>query len=135
MDGIDRGARSGVMRRQVWQDILDWLRPVDHEVSASRHALNPVEASGVDLGAPASAALSGEALAGGGALAGQAWSSERADPSFAEEAAHEIDEAELLEFLSTDHDPVPADPVFREELRDQLWALVQEGAGMRPKDH
>jgi hypothetical protein len=55
--------------------------------------------------------------------------------NFAGEVTSEVDEAELLDFLAADHEPVSADPVFREELRDQLWALIQEGVGMRPKDH
>ena len=49
----------------------------------------------------------------------------------AEEAGH----GDLLEFLAADLDPVPADPVFREELREQLWALVQDGTTARPRDH
>jgi len=43
-------------------------------------------------------------------------------------------ESDLLDFLAGDLDPVPADPAFREELREQCWSLVQEGA-TRPKDH
>jgi hypothetical protein len=135
MESLDRGARSGVTRRQFWQGFLDWLRPVEQRVSAYRHASNSAEVSEVDLGAPVSTALAGGALAGGGALTGPAWSGERAHQSFADEPAHEIDEAELLEFLAADHDPVFADPAFKEELRDQLWTLVQERAGMRPKNH
>ena len=34
-------------------------------------------------------------------------------------------EAELLEFLASDLDPVPVDPVFRERLREQLWSMVE----------
>jgi hypothetical protein len=41
-----------------------------------------------------------------------------------------IDEFELLEFLASDLDPVPADPVFRERLREELWEMVlEEGIG------
>ncbi len=42
---------------------------------------------------------------------------------------------ELLDFLSADLDPVPADPGFRERLREELWDLVQAGVTSRPKDH
>ena len=52
-----------------------------------------------------------------------------------DETAEEFSEGELLEFLEADHDPVSADPEFRENLREQLWALVREGATSLPKDH
>ena len=39
-----------------------------------------------------------------------------------------VDEAELLDFLAADLDPVPADPVFREKLRDELWSMVTAGS-------
>ncbi len=41
------------------------------------------------------------------------------------------DDAELLEFLAADLDPVPADPVFRERLREQLWEMVVTDARLR----
>ncbi|HPG25783.1 MAG: hypothetical protein H6748_05300 [Spirochaetaceae bacterium] len=44
------------------------------------------------------------------------------------------DEAELLEFLASDLDPVSPDPDFRERLREELWALVQRGV-TRSTDH
>lgn len=135
MESIDRGARSGVTRRQVWQDFLDWLRPVDQRVSASRHALNSAEFSAVDQGAPVSTALAGGSLAGEGDLTGPAWTGEPTHQSPTSEAAAEFDEDELLEFLAADYDPAFADPAFKEELRDELWALVRERAGMRPKNH
>jgi hypothetical protein len=47
----------------------------------------------------------------------------------------DVGDAELLEFLATDLDPTPADPLFREELREQCWSLVQDGVTARPKDH
>lgn len=116
MGGFERGVRGRVTRRQIWQGFLGWLRPIDHDVSASQHAMSAAAAS-TDLVAPMALI--------GGALAGK---------MSADEAMDEIDEDELLEFLEADHDPVPADPVFREQLRDQLWALVHEGATTRPKD-
>ena len=117
MGGFERGVRGDVTRAQIWQGFLDWLRPIDHDLSASQHAMSSAGAS-TDLVAPM--ALTGGALAG--KMSG-------------DEALDEIDEDELLEFLEADHDPVPADPVFREQLRDQLWALVHEGVITRPKDH
>lgn len=47
----------------------------------------------------------------------------------------EVDEMELLEFLAADLDPVPADPVFKRELGDRLWSMVQEGRLGRPPRH
>ncbi len=47
----------------------------------------------------------------------------------------EFGEEEILDFLAGDVDPVPADPAFREELREQCWSLVQDGVTARPKDH
>ena len=37
------------------------------------------------------------------------------------------EEQELLDFLAADIDPVPADPVFRERLREELWSMVVDG--------
>ena len=40
------------------------------------------------------------------------------------------DRRELIDFLASDVDPVPADPAFRERLREELWELVlEEGVG------
>jgi hypothetical protein len=130
MDGAKRGVRGGVTRRQVWQGFLDWFRPGDHAVVTSGHGVNSTGAS-IDLTAPLAqtGGLEGSAFGEGG------MSDDLSEQSFGEEATLEIDEHELHEFLAADHDPIPADPVFREELRDQLWALVQDGAITRPKDH
>ena len=43
-------------------------------------------------------------------------------------------EAELLEFLAADVDPVPADPVFRERLREELWEMVVSEGRRTPGD-
>lgn len=42
------------------------------------------------------------------------------------EIAAEFTTEELAEFLEADLHPVEARPEFREELRDDLWAMVQE---------
>ena len=49
------------------------------------------------------------------------WSLEADGAAVIDDAA---EDAELLEFLAADLDPVPADPVFRERLREQLWEMV-----------
>jgi hypothetical protein len=44
-------------------------------------------------------------------------------------------EDELEEFLAADRDPITADPRFREDLRERLWALVQDGVIARLRNH
>jgi len=116
-----------VTRRQVWRGFVDWFWPIDDKVSASGSRHDHVLSSATALGGPSALSERGTTMP---LLTG-----EMSGGSFAGEVTSEVDEAELLEFLAADHEPVSADPVFREELRDQLWALVQEGVGMRPKDH
>jgi len=102
-----------VARRQVWQTFLGWFRSGNREESASSSGM-------------------------GFAMASQATaSSKRIDPRMFidEEAQESFADEELLEFLEADVDPIPADPEFRERLREQLWGLVQEGATALPKDH
>ncbi len=114
-------------RRQVWRGFVDWLRPIDDEVSASAPRHTNALSSAIVLGGPSTLSERGTAMSH---LPGEMFGG-----NFAGEVTSEVDEAELLDFLAADHEPVSADPVFREELRDQLWALIQEGVGMRPKDH
>ncbi len=92
--------------------------------------MNPAGASTDRIAPLALNGRGGAQNGGGGAL-----TRDLAGTMFADEATQEIDEVELLEFLAADHDPVPVDPAFREQLRDRLWALIQEGAITRPKDH
>lgn len=47
----------------------------------------------------------------------------------------EVSEAELQEFLACDLDPTEADPRFRENLREQIWTLIEEGELLRRRDH
>jgi hypothetical protein len=42
-----------------------------------------------------------------------------------EEIAAEFTTEELQEFLEADRHPVEADPLFKEQLRERLWRLVQ----------
>ena len=39
-----------------------------------------------------------------------------------------FDPAEFAEFLEADDSPVPANPAFKERLRQQLWSMVLENA-------
>ena len=43
-----------------------------------------------------------------------------------DEIAAEFSTEELQEFLEADRKPVDADPVFKEELRQRLWKILQD---------
>jgi hypothetical protein len=45
-----------------------------------------------------------------------------------EEIAAEFTTEELQEFLEADQYPIQADPVFKEQLREKLWRLLQRNA-------
>ena len=118
-----------VARGRVWQGIRDWFRPVDRAPRSERpedagaprppgsrvhdrHAtLARIDAEhGADV-IPFPGRGGGEAVLDDRTLGG-------------------IDDPELLDFLAADVDPVPADPAFRERLRDELWdMIVDEGIG------
>ena len=40
--------------------------------------------------------------------------------------AADVTEAELRDFLAADDEPVEADPVFKQRLRERLWEMIQE---------
>jgi hypothetical protein len=42
-----------------------------------------------------------------------------------EEIAAEFTTEELQEFLEADRHPIEADPLFKEQLREKLWRLLQ----------
>jgi len=44
-----------------------------------------------------------------------------------EEIASEFTTEELQEFLEADRHPIEADPLFKEQLREKLWKLLQRG--------
>ena len=39
-----------------------------------------------------------------------------------------FDPAEFAEFLEADDSPMPADPAFKERLRQRLWGMVRDNA-------
>lgn len=43
----------------------------------------------------------------------------------------DFDPAEFAEFLEADDETMPADPTFRERLRNELWRLVRSQAEQR----
>ena len=119
-------------RGRIWKGIRDWLRPVESTVPPSTIS-NPPEPSSPRLvhdrtatRAMIDAPQAHDPLDGGAQVI----------PLYAagSEAAV-LDEAggdaELLDFLAADLDPVPADPAFRERLREELWEMVvDEGIGV-----
>jgi hypothetical protein len=50
-----------------------------------------------------------------------------------DEIGAEFTTEELQEFLEADKHPIEADPLFKEELRQKLWKLLQRGI-QRPSD-
>ena len=52
-----------------------------------------------------------------------------------DELQTEVNELELLDFLAADLYPVPADPVFKQELCDMLWEMVASGSLPKPRKH
>jgi hypothetical protein len=44
------------------------------------------------------------------------------------DSADGFDPAEFAEFLEADDSPMPADPVFKERLRQRLWGMVRDHA-------
>jgi hypothetical protein len=95
------------MRQRAWQSLLDWFRP-DFCEASTRANVTP------STGPSTAGAIEASALAG---------------------KTDEMAEGELREFLAADFDPIAADPVFKEHLRERLWRLVEEGATARSKDH
>ena len=119
---------------RVWQGIRDWFRPVDHTSQST-------------TGRPVAPSAASEPPTEGNVIHTRDWARATLDgdanPSnvipFPHSGAGEAviddasDQQELLDFLATGLDPVPADPAFRERLREELWEMVlDEGVG--PKD-
>jgi hypothetical protein len=95
------------VRRQVWQVFLGWFTPGDRDDSAPSRELALVVTP-----------------------------NEPIDPRmYFDEGPERAPEGEILEFLAADEDPIPADPEFRERLRERLWSLVQDGVTSHSKDH
>ena len=51
-----------------------------------------------------------------------------------QEIAAEFTTEELQEFLEADQYPIEADPVFKQQLREKLWKLVQRDIETTPED-
>jgi len=137
------------VRDRVWQGIRDWFRPVDDGAStvsrrsgrgsrsdrASRYGLQNSGAAARTRSADPSRQDSGQKIFpsrvesfgqgfGDGGGAGEATLALSPDVA--------IDERELLDFIAADVDPVPADPAFRERLREELWEMVVVDGLVKP---
>lgn len=138
-------------RRSLWQEIRSWLAPfrrsrleadrdapspsaeptlravpdADPVPTALARATAPDErpdwpANVVPLVRPGRATFgTGDAVEGAPPLAGI-----DGDVAVLDD---EATDAELMEFMAADIDPVPADPAFRDRLRETLWDMVREG--------
>ena len=124
-------------RGRVWQGIRDWFRPLDRDASSSlqrRHVAPPTSVGSIEEGtsvANAAGNISGSVVAFPGPVAGPGGmhrdSSGSADAATIDEFLSPVsDDAELLDFLAADLDPIPADPSFRERLREDLWDMVRD---------
>ena len=108
-------------RGRVWQGIRDWFRPVDR-------AVQPTTSRPASVGAPSGPIRTREFT-----RAMLDADSPGADViplhSVASVVDDRIDDTELLDFLAADVDPVPADPAFRERLREELSGNPPTEAG------
>ena len=118
----------------MWQEIREWFQPTERasgrtemkqargeseseiDPSSSRRDVSGPDLRRVRLSTPDRVDI--EAPAGGEVVG----------------VAAPPDEAELLDFLASDLDPVPADPAFRERLRDELWEILEAARVERSKD-
>ena len=130
-------------RGSIWQGIRNWLKPVLSDASTDARAdvlelpsaPAPMRTSGAGSepepdGWPANVVplVRGAARtrslmdataepmhdaysSSGDAVLDASWEDAQGDP-------------ELLEFLASDLDPIPANPEFRERLREELWEMV-----------
>ncbi len=130
--GAPDGSEACVGRRNIWQEFRQWLqerprlRSDRSPLRAGHPSTTPIGTAGLEPHEWPSNVLPF-------VRPGQPESLTDRDGSVA--AALTLDgpsaEAELLEFLAADLDPIPADPVFREQLREKLWEIVERDSASR----
>jgi len=124
-----------VPRGRCWRGLVEWVewwRPAERSRSRSQASADDEGASGSERSADGLHWL--RSFESG--YAQPASESTLLDPrmdSWVNDG--ESTEAELAEFLACDLEATEADPRFREELREQLWALVEQGELLRRRDH
>ncbi len=127
---------------RLWQGIRDWLKRVPRGTSGFSSRDDSISRGEGALGSGSAARTWSPAL---GRIGSRSTSDLALDSSVSlaslttgsvGEATFDVasDERELLDFLAADLDPVPADPVFRERLRGELWDMVVDGRFVRTKD-
>lgn len=57
------------------------------------------------------------------------------EPELIDENENDISMEELQEFMSADFFEVPADPTFKDRLREKLWELVRSNAFGSGRQH
>lgn len=140
-----REAKYTVVGGNIWREIQNWLRPERSNQALDSRAPSS-ESNGIDAAPPASSVSSNpsegiqttpsahlfsyppprlvaEPAAGFADLPGYGGGAAVLEDV---DACADFPEEELLEFLSADLDPVPADPVFREKLQADLWEMIVE---------
>lgn len=125
-----------VARGRCWRGLVEWWRPSQRSRSRGDATAGDVEDDG--KGSPERSSEAGlwlESFESG--YSGPVSEALVLDPRMASwvNDCESSTEAELAEFLACDQESTEADPRFREELREQLWSLVEEGELLRRRDH
>ena len=121
-----------VARGRCWRGLVEWWWPSERPRSQSNAIAGDEGASSSERSSDAVHWL--RSFESG--CSGPASEALLPDPRmYSWENDSESTEAELAEFLAGDLEPTEADARFREELREQLWSLVEQGELLRRRDH
>ena len=131
-----------VGRGRVWQGIRGWFRSGDRKGTRGRPrpaSSGVTTVAGATSGVIPMRGLSRRAVREWTSPDDPASPNESVDTSgmagvVAIDRARASEERDLLDFLAADIDPIPADPVFRERLREELWAMVLDGQLARSEE-
>ncbi len=121
-----------VARGRCWRGLFQWWKPSQRSGPRDDTTTGPDETSSTDR-SPGTAYGMGSFESGYPGPASEALVPDARMYSWVGD--YESTEAELAEFLACDLESTEADPRFREELREQLWTLVEEGELLRRRDH
>ena len=122
-----------VARGRCWRGLVQWWKPSQRSRSLDDAAAGHEETSSTDRSSDSVHWLMRSFESGYSAPAAETLVPDPRMDSWVSDC--ESTEAELAEFLACDLESTEADPRFREELREQLWALVEEGELLRRRDH
>jgi len=121
-----------VGRGRCWRGLLEWWWPSQRPTSGADSRFQGGEA-GAPVCPSEAGQWSGSAESVYPGQASEVFALDSQKNSWVHDC--ESTEAELAEFLACDLESTEADPLFREKLRAQLWALVEEGEILRRRDH